>query len=293
MKPVLTPRELAQAIAVSESSVKRWVDDGTIAANRTAGGHRRIPIAEAVRYIRDSESLLTRPELLGLSDVASVAESFPASGEEATALFDHLIEGRSEEVKGLIVSLYLGGSSVAQVVDGPLRDAMEKIGALWEHRPEGIFFEHRATAIAINSIARLRTLLSTHGGGPLAVGGAAPQDHHLLPTLCAATVLEAAGLEAVNLGANLPVESLRIAIDQLSPSLIWMSVSTDTVSSALGGQLRDLARELRDERIPVVVGGPAIRELGLRSRDNLRVCSSMAELEAIAHGILFAGGAST
>jgi len=37
----LSPRELAEALGVSESSLKRWVDAGKIAASRTEGGHRR------------------------------------------------------------------------------------------------------------------------------------------------------------------------------------------------------------------------------------------------------------
>lgn len=287
MKPILTPRELAQAIGVSESSVKRWVDDGAIEASRTAGGHRRIPIAAAVRFIRGSESVVARPELLGLADVASVAGGLPAEGEEADALFAHLIAGRDEQAKALIVSLYLGGSSVAEVVDGPLQEAMRRIGELWEHRSDGIFLEHRATAIALHAMARLRTLLAHDTGGPLAVGGGAPDDHHLLPTQCAATVLEAAGFGAVDLGANLPVESAELAAEQLGAGLVWLSVSTDQVPTDLGSQIRGMADRLNERRVPVVVGGVASQWLGLRSRDNLRLCASMAELEAVAQGLLF------
>ena len=46
----LSPRQLAVAIGVSESSLKRWADDGRLAVERTAGGHRRIPLPEAVRW---------------------------------------------------------------------------------------------------------------------------------------------------------------------------------------------------------------------------------------------------
>lgn len=53
MKPLLSPRELAQAIGVSESSIKRWIDDGLIGATKTAGGHRRIAGSEAIRFVRE------------------------------------------------------------------------------------------------------------------------------------------------------------------------------------------------------------------------------------------------
>ena len=65
MKPLLSPKDLAQAIGVSESSIKRWVDNGEIQATKTAGGHRRIPISEAVRFLRETRSGLVNPEAIG------------------------------------------------------------------------------------------------------------------------------------------------------------------------------------------------------------------------------------
>ena len=47
MKQVLSPREMATVLGVSESSIKRWVDDGAITSTKTAGGHRRITVSEA------------------------------------------------------------------------------------------------------------------------------------------------------------------------------------------------------------------------------------------------------
>jgi excisionase family DNA binding protein len=290
MKSVLTPRELADAIGVSESSVKRWVDDGSIRANKTAGGHRRIAIAEAVRFIRNSRSVVVRPDVLGLADVESIAESFPEEGGEAEALFHFLRDGNEAEAKGLILTLYLNGWSVAEIVDGPLKESMERVGSLWSHQPEGIFFEHRATEIAFQSIVRLRSLLPEKKSRPIAIGGSAPGDVYMLPSLCAAAVLEAAGYQVINLGANLPIESLELAIDRLGASIAWLSVSANTVSLEVGPRVEDLAERLAEKGIPLVVGGRNVDRLGLRSEGALRVGRSMAELEAVAQGMQLAAG---
>lgn len=287
MKPILTPRELAEAIGVSESSVKRWVDDGSIRATKTAGGHRRIPIAEAVRFIRDSQSVLLQPELLGLSDVTSVAEEFPAHGEETDALFGYLLNGAAEEAKGLLLSLYLNGMTVAQIVDGPLRGAMDQLGELWAHDEEGIFVEHRATEIAIQSVVRLRNVLPKPTHRATAVGGAAPGDVYRLPTLTAATVLESVGLETVNLGPNVPIASLAIAVERHSADLVWLSVSSETLPADLAEQVRGLSARLSERRVPLIVGGRSAHWLGLRSSGYLRTGETMAELEAIAQGMQF------
>lgn len=86
MKPTLSPKELAEAIGVSESSLKRWVDEGVIQASRTRGGHRRIALAEAVRYIRESGIPIIRPDILGISDV-DVASLTQAARQRPESLF--------------------------------------------------------------------------------------------------------------------------------------------------------------------------------------------------------------
>ncbi len=287
MKPILTPRELAEAIGVSVSSVKRWVDAGTIEATRTAGGHRRIAIGEAVRFIRAQRSVVARPDVLGLSDVASVGDTFPAPGEEGEQLYEYLSTGASEEAKGLLLTLYLNGMSAAEIVDGPLQTSMARLGELWQHREDGIYLEHRATEIAFQAINRLRAVLPHRPSGPIAVGGAAPGDVYQLPSLCAATVLHAAGLSAVNLGANLPVASLEAAVDQLSANLVWMSCTGENLDAGTGNQLGRLADDLQARGIPIVVGGQRVEQLGLRSSANLRVARTMGELEAVAQGMNF------
>jgi len=73
-KPLLTPKDLADAIGVSESSMRRWVDSGRLKMTRTAGGHRRIEINEAIRFIRESGTPVVHPEILGLADITSATQ---------------------------------------------------------------------------------------------------------------------------------------------------------------------------------------------------------------------------
>ena len=85
MKTLLSPRELADAIGASESSLKRWTDGGLIVATRTAGGHRRIPLAEAIRFIRETAQPVVRPEILGLGDIEIVPKVASASPPDRTS----------------------------------------------------------------------------------------------------------------------------------------------------------------------------------------------------------------
>jgi MerR family transcriptional regulator, light-induced transcriptional regulator len=59
---LLSPKQVARALGVSESSLKRWCDQGLIATVRTAGGHRKMASAEVMRYIREHNLPLVSPE---------------------------------------------------------------------------------------------------------------------------------------------------------------------------------------------------------------------------------------
>lgn len=288
MKPILSPRDLADAIGVSESSIKRWVDDGVIRATRTAGGHRRIPVAEAIRFVRESESVLLQPQVLGLGDVASLGGDYPAYGEEADRLFELLRAGAAEEAKGLLVALYLSGRSVAQLVDGPLRMAMERIGELWVEERRAIAWEHRATDIAIQALNRLRSILPRPATPVVAVGGAPSGDRYIIPSLAVATVLTGEGLEAVNLGPETPLETLRLSAEELDARLVWLSVSVVESADGLSRQIRELQEATARRSVPLVIGGSRLAELDLPRSDLVYAGSSMAELEALVRGLRLA-----
>ena len=75
VQPVLlSPRDLAQAMGVSESSIKRWADDGKIMITSTQGGHRKIQREEAVRFIRERGMKVPFPQHLGLGAVSSAEQ---------------------------------------------------------------------------------------------------------------------------------------------------------------------------------------------------------------------------
>ena len=172
MQQSLSPRQLARAIGVSESSLKRWADEGRLSVHRTVGGHRRIPIQEAIRFSRDGGFPILRPDVLGLPDLnAARAErdgrsQVDASGnalDSASDLGDYLFQKlraeRADEVCAILIDAYLSGQSVAGLIDGPIREAVYRIGRLWREHANGIFLEHRAIDILIQSLQFIRAMI--------------------------------------------------------------------------------------------------------------------------------------
>jgi hypothetical protein len=289
VKGLLTPRELAEAIGVSESSLKRWADAGLVKVSRTGGGHRRITLAEAIRFVRETRAQLVRPDLLGLP----TPSGDPLTGtSDDERLFEYLQHGHGTLARSLIMSMYLGGHSVAEICDGPLRTAMARIGELWRHSDEGVFYEHRATDICVHALAQLRLVLDISEDAPAAVGSAPPGDPYVLPSMMAALVVASEGLNAVNLGANTPFAALRFAMTRHEPRLVWLAVTSEAAADR-AAEIGEFGEHVSASGAQLVIGGRFRGGVAdkIRPTPHIVFASSMAELASYARRVREAAGA--
>ncbi|MEQ8821981.1 MAG: B12-binding domain-containing protein [Sumerlaeia bacterium] len=223
---------------------------------------------------------MARPDLLGLP---AGATSFSAAATPWAALRDALLAGDEERALESIFSAFLDGDPLAEIADGLISPAMEHLGTLWAHSPDGILVEHRAFDIVMRALRRIQDLLPRPApGAPVAVGGAPPGDVYTMPSLCASLVFQEAGFRAINLGAQTPWETLILACRQYGPRAVWLSFSTerengeDTIAS-----LRRLAREGRKSGAIVYCGGAAMPEAIEKMKpENIQPLRRLAELES-------------
>jgi excisionase family DNA binding protein len=108
----LSPKDLAEVIGVSESSIKRWVDSGLITVSKTAGGHRRIAVAEALRFIRSRRMRIERPDRLGIPDLVETRNS-DARRLSPDFLFNLLDSGHTDQARRAITASFSAGMAVA------------------------------------------------------------------------------------------------------------------------------------------------------------------------------------
>jgi excisionase family DNA binding protein len=286
METLLSPREVADALGVSESSVKRWVDGGELAAQRTAGGHRRIARSEALRFARSKCVLPARPEMLAFVGV-KIEDSALGEVERAAAFHSSLLADDRPRSLSLLTSAFLAGSPIASLCDGPIRFALEAIGETWMHDPKGILVEHRAIDLCLHALGVLRASLPIPAAdAPVAVGSAGPEDPYLLPGLMCAAVLAELGFRDVNLGPRTPVATKIAAARSYGPLLVWHTASIG------GDEIAEIATALRSDPATagarLVCGGRAAPAAALPS--GVVALSSMRELQAFARALLPATG---
>lgn len=283
----LTPRQFAEAIGVSESSVRRWADDGRIRITRTAGGHRKIPRSEAIRFIRQSGAEIVRPELLDIGEPPHRRRRQAAFAAQHEELLSALEKGDSELVTGLLTRMHLHGVDAAEICDGPLRYALQRIGEKWPADERAILVEHRATNICIDALSRLRSTFPRAGDdAPLAVGGAPEGDPYVLPSLMASTTLADVGWRPVNLGPHTPLKVLAQSALELNARLVWIAATAPLPKAALEEALAQLARRLSSSRAAIVIGGRSAGRYRLPPASHVHMLAGMRPLAGFAQGLL-------
>lgn len=257
--PYLSTLQAAEALGVSVSTVKRWVDEGVLPAHRTAGGHRKLLRAEVVALARQGD--LPRGDLAALS-AASVRDQSQVLEMTATALLDGLRRGQAVEVSAIIRRAYSSGIPIETLADRVIAPVMVKVGHDWESAHIDVWEEHRGTQLCAAALYDLKDELETRAerNRPVAVGGAPEGDPYLLPTLLAQLVLLDAGWEAVQLGPNTPLPSLANAVRELRPRLLWLSVSHLEDAPAFIRAYKDLYRVAEREGVAIALGGQGLVE---------------------------------
>jgi methanogenic corrinoid protein MtbC1 len=252
-----------------------------LAVQRTAGGHRRIPLQEAVRFVRSEGYHVQDPTCFGVLCTRGQEESLDIE----QTFYAALIAGDAERCRALMTTAYLGGQSVSALCDGPLRAAMRRMGELWKHGEEGIAVEHHATSICIQVIEQLRQFLpDARRDAPVALGGGTADDPYLIPNLMVSVVLSECGYRAVNLGAHTPDNVLLAAVAKHKPVLVWRSLSSISDVEAFAPEVRELTARLGE--IPLVIGGRYAVPVAQAVGGDLHVVGTMCELAAFARALV-------
>lgn len=260
----LTPKQVARAIGVSDASLKRWCDKGLIPSQRTAGGHRRLPLSGVIRFIRETGRPVVRPDILGLPPTTGTGRT--VADRAAEQMVQTLEQGDELKFQRIVFDLYLAGHSTADICDNIIAPSFAAIGEHWRRHEIEVYQERRACEICKCTLRHLGYLLPDPGpGAPLAFGGTPETDTYAIPTTMAAAALKEAGWRAESFGTNLPLSTLIAAVRELHPRLVWLSVSWVADDERFLCAYDELYREASSCGVAVAVGGRRLDD-PMRSR---------------------------
>jgi len=221
----LTSAEAASLLGVSPSTVKRWVDDGTLVSERTAGGHRRIR-RQAIHAFRERVG--------SRGTKGTVVDSAPRGDAAREDLLALLLSGRpARELEAQLIALRAGVASVGAFADA-LAPVLQEIGERWARGALSIADEHIASERLARALARLAEWAPVAPGAPVALLATASGDEHTLGLSLAELCLREAGWDARWIGRRTPTESLVDVITRARPRVKLVVLSASIVSSDAG-----------------------------------------------------------
>lgn len=271
----ITTRQAAQALGVSEASLKRWCNQGLLPTARTPGGHRRLPLNGLLEFVRQRRLELVQPGVLGLPELNRRSAGDSSGLREA---MQAALETAAErEFRRLVLGSYLAGTPAVELLDDLVAPAFRALGERWARGALAIYAERRAVELCARELHQLRMFLpDPRADAPQAIGGTLAGDPYSLPTTMLEIVLREAGWRAQSYGCGLPATTLVDALHQVRPRVLWLSVSTCENEALFLEQYEALYEAAQTLGVAVLVGGRRLTaELRARTRysaygDNLR-----------------------
>lgn len=256
---IVSVSEAAEILGVSVSSIKRWVDDGTLPAVKTSGGHRRLKVSNLLELARG-----------GISGGISLDYFRRKLGAPATLpdpagihreLLDHAKNRRPGEITLAIDRARQAGLSLQAAGDEVIFPLMDDVGRLWQEGELDVAEEHLATRAVNDALGRWKESVGKRAGAGwqrLAVGACPPGDHSMLGNFLMEIMLLERGWSVLNLGPNTPFDSLAMVARDQTADLVWLTCTHIQDEEGFLSSLAALHTRLKGQGTALFLGGRAL-----------------------------------
>ncbi len=235
-----------------------------------------------LEFVRRTSTKLVKPDLLGLP--ARTGTSYRVLSDSAGEFAGLLLAGDEESARQLVIELYLQGAHMARIADLVIAPAMHKVGEAWECGDAEIYQERVAVNICQRLVTELSSFLPRKTEGPIAIGATPAFDQYSIATMLAELALRQDGWRAHSLGSNLPFDTIRAAVADLSPAVVWLSVSYLQDRQEFIRQYKAFVEQIAP--VPVVIGGRALDHGLVAELPNRGFCATFQQLQESCRAII-------
>jgi excisionase family DNA binding protein len=259
----MSTEQVAQLLQVTETTIKRWADEGKISCSRTPGGHRKFMLADVVRFAEEHalplNGALPAPgaETEQLRNALLIRNYSPI----IHALEQAALRADRARISELFLTLARNQIPFPVIVDNMIRPALASVGAAWIAGKLEIHQEHRATHALMESLPGLfRELHRKPANGLTAVCACAPGEHHDLGLRSLAYALELEGWHVHYLGADTPFKSIESCLRKVRPDLLCLSVTAPTPPKQLMARVHAIGKAAASIGTTVMLGGYSVAD---------------------------------
>jgi excisionase family DNA binding protein len=239
---LLSLQEAAERLRVHYMTAYRWVRRGELAAFK-AGGRLRVRASDIERFVADREVEV------GLPSTRTRRTDWPVHVRRLHRL---LVDGKATDAGRLVRKVVADGAPAGDVYLHLLTPALHAVGEDWAAGRASVAVEHRATVITAQIMARLAHLFRRRGPSrATAVTVTPPGEQHALGAAMTADFLRGAGCEVHHLGADVPLDDLRLFVSAVRADVVCVSLTQPRSREELSGLVAAC------DPAPVVMGGQA------------------------------------
>lgn len=256
----MSTQEVARLFKVTETTVKRWADDGVIPCVKSPGGHRKFSLQDVIGFAEKQgypiSGTLDPPLTEAQMDQVRFAIHTQNYHKIAEVLFDEALQADPEGVYRLLLYLSKHNVKLSTLADEVLRPPMVRIGELWKDGKLQIDQEHRTSRAMTDAMVRLAPELHRkRGNGLLAVCACLEGERHEIGLRSMSFALETEGWTVHYLGADVPYATAAGYVAKTRPQLLVVSCTAAAPDDSLRKGFAAVASALRSVGGKFVAGG--------------------------------------
>ena len=228
MNTVLSTHEVAVLLNVTETTVKRWSDEGKLPCIKTLGGHRKFETKEILNFAEKNGYSLTGtlPPPMTSEQMEKLQYGVFSRNynKVADVLLDEALELDREGVAQLLLYLVKHNISFYLIADNIIRSALVRVGELWEEGKISVHEEHLVSQALTEAMIRVAPELRRKPSNGLSAAFACLEGElHDIGLRCLAYSFESEGWKIHYIGANTPTDSILSFTEGLKPDLFALS----------------------------------------------------------------------
>jgi excisionase family DNA binding protein len=259
-KTIFSTADVARLFNVTETTVKRWADEGKLKCQKTPGGHRKFEIRNVIEFAEKNNfepvgalEFPSRDTSGSTTEIAVLTRDYAAM---SNVFVDKALSPDRTDLFQFLSFLYEHHIQLWEIYDLVIRPGMCDIGERWANGKIGISHEHHASYETLDALAKLQTeILIKSSTGWSALFACVGDELHEIGLRCASYVVESEGWAIHYLGANTPAEAVISAVRDLKPTLVCLSCTRKEHSHQDVERLREIVVAAHAAGSQCVIGG--------------------------------------